>query len=36
MERDKAERPNRFKQAAEDRRKKMQQQGGFDAIAAAI
>ncbi|EHS1099680.1 electron transport complex subunit RsxC [Vibrio cholerae] len=36
MERDKAERENRFKQAAEDRRKEMQQQGGSDAIAAAI
>ncbi|EMK6853545.1 electron transport complex subunit RsxC [Vibrio cholerae] len=36
MGRDKAERENRFKQAAEDRRKEMQQQGGSDAIAAAI
>ncbi|AOW83044.1 electron transport complex subunit RsxC [Vibrio mimicus] len=36
MDRDKAERENRFKQAAEDRRKDMQQQGGSDAIAAAI
>ncbi|ENM3733512.1 electron transport complex subunit RsxC [Vibrio cholerae] len=36
MERDKAERENRFKQAAEDRRKEMQQQGSSDAIAAAI
>ncbi|ENM5920930.1 electron transport complex protein RnfC [Vibrio mimicus] len=36
MDRDKAERENRFKQAAEDRRKEMQQQGGSDAIAAAI
>ncbi|MCD1213591.1 electron transport complex subunit RsxC [Vibrio cholerae] len=36
MERDKAERENRFKQAAEDRRKEMEQQGGSDAIAAAI
>ncbi|ENM5749182.1 electron transport complex subunit RsxC [Vibrio mimicus] len=36
MDRDKAERENRFKQAAEDRRKEMQQQGGADAIAAAI
>ncbi|EJK2097353.1 electron transport complex subunit RsxC [Vibrio cholerae] len=36
IERDKAERENRFKQAAEDRRKEMQQQGGSDAIAAAI
>ncbi|GHW94905.1 electron transport complex subunit RsxC [Vibrio cholerae] len=36
MERDKAERENRFKQAAEDCRKEMQQQGGSDAIAAAI
>ncbi|MCD6704778.1 4Fe-4S dicluster domain-containing protein, partial [Vibrio cholerae] len=36
MERDKAERENLFKQAAEERRKVMQQQGGSDAIAAAI
>ncbi|ENM5784787.1 electron transport complex subunit RsxC [Vibrio metoecus] len=36
MDRDKAERENRFKQAAEDRRKEMQQQGGSNAIAAAI
>ncbi|MCG3747898.1 electron transport complex subunit RsxC [Vibrio cincinnatiensis] len=36
MERDKAERENRFKKAAEDRRKEMQQSGGEDAIAAAI
>ncbi|WP_233423402.1 electron transport complex subunit RsxC, partial [Vibrio metoecus] len=36
MDRDKAERENRFKQAAEDRRKEMEQQGGSDAIAAAI
>ncbi|WP_195707995.1 electron transport complex subunit RsxC [Vibrio metoecus] len=36
MDRDKADRENRFKQAAEDRRKEMQQQGGSDAIAAAI
>jgi len=36
MERDKAERENRFKKAANDRRKDMKQSGGDDAIAAAI
>ena len=36
MERDKAERENRFKKAADDRRKEMKQTGGDDAIAAAI
>ncbi|WP_394144459.1 electron transport complex subunit RsxC [Vibrio atypicus] len=36
MERDKAERENRFKKAADDRRKDMKQSGGDDAIAAAI
>ncbi|MCG6266458.1 electron transport complex subunit RsxC [Vibrio furnissii] len=36
MEREKAERENRFKKAADDRRKEMQQSGGEDAIAAAI
>ncbi|WP_332400900.1 electron transport complex subunit RsxC [Vibrio metschnikovii] len=36
MERDKAEREQRFKQAAEDRRKEMQNSGSDDAIAAAI
>ncbi len=36
MERDKAERENRFKKAAEDRRKEMKSSSGDDAIAAAI
>ena len=36
MERDKAERENRFKKAATDRRKEMKTSGGDDAIAAAI
>jgi electron transport complex protein RnfC len=36
MERDKAERENRFKKAADDRRKQMSKSGGDDAIAAAI
>ncbi|MGY3569084.1 electron transport complex subunit RsxC [Vibrio paucivorans] len=36
MERDKAERENRFKKAAENRRKDMKQPSGDDAIAAAI
>ncbi|EOW9549330.1 electron transport complex subunit RsxC [Vibrio fluvialis] len=36
MEREKAERENRFKKAADERRKEMQQSGGEDAIAAAI
>ncbi|OLQ89930.1 electron transport complex subunit RsxC [Vibrio ponticus] len=36
MERDKAERENRFKKAADDRRKEMKDSGGDDAIAAAI
>ncbi|WP_194438708.1 electron transport complex subunit RsxC [Vibrio fluminensis] len=36
MERDKAERENRFKKAADDRRKDMKESGGDDAIAAAI
>ncbi|GAA5646500.1 electron transport complex subunit RsxC [Vibrio proteolyticus] len=36
MERDKAERENRFKKAADDRRKEMKQSGGDDAVAAAI
>ncbi|HDY7829102.1 TPA: electron transport complex subunit RsxC [Vibrio vulnificus] len=36
MERDKEERENRFKKAAEDRRKEMKSTGGDDAIAAAI
>ncbi|MDA0146997.1 electron transport complex subunit RsxC [Vibrio sp. LaRot3] len=36
LERDKAERENRFKKAADDRRKEMKQTGGDDAIAAAI
>ncbi|WP_367987020.1 electron transport complex subunit RsxC [Vibrio sp. NTOU-M3] len=36
MERDKAERENRFKKAADDRRKEMKKTGGDDAIAAAI
>ncbi|MEZ9930996.1 electron transport complex subunit RsxC [Vibrio sp. 10N.261.49.C12] len=36
MERDKAERENRFKKAADSRRKDMKTSGGDDAIAAAI
>ena len=36
MEREKAERENRFKKAADDRRKEMKTSGGDDAIAAAI
>ncbi|EHK9051030.1 electron transport complex subunit RsxC [Vibrio vulnificus] len=36
MEREKEERENRFKKAAEDRRKEMKSTGGGDAIAAAI
>ncbi|YCO04629.1 electron transport complex subunit RsxC [Vibrio sp. VNB-15] len=36
MEREKAERENRFKKAADDRRKDMKTSGGDDAIAAAI
>ncbi|MDX1301227.1 electron transport complex subunit RsxC, partial [Photobacterium sp.] len=36
MERDKAERENRFKKAAEERRKDMASAGGDDAVAAAI
>ncbi|MEZ9646965.1 electron transport complex subunit RsxC [Vibrio sp. 10N.261.52.C2] len=36
MERDKAERENRFKKAADNRRKDMKTSGGDDAIAAAI
>jgi electron transport complex protein RnfC len=36
MERDKAERENRFKKAADDRRKQMSKSDGDDAIAAAI
>ncbi|MGL4191831.1 MAG: electron transport complex subunit RsxC [Vibrio sp.] len=36
IEREKAERENRFQQAAQERRKELQQQGGSDAIAAAI
>ncbi len=36
MEREKAERENRFKKAADQRRKEMQQSGGGDAVAAAI
>ncbi|HAS7002420.1 TPA: electron transport complex subunit RsxC [Vibrio parahaemolyticus] len=36
MEREKAERENRFKKAADDRRKEMKSIGGDDAIAAAI
>ncbi|QIL86163.1 electron transport complex subunit RsxC [Vibrio sp. HDW18] len=36
IEREKAERENRFQQAAQERRKELQQQGGADAIAAAI
>ncbi|MEO9494386.1 MAG: electron transport complex subunit RsxC [Vibrio splendidus] len=36
MERDKAERENRFKKAADNRRKDMKTPGGDDAIAAAI
>ncbi|KOO14507.1 electron transporter RnfC [Vibrio xuii] len=36
LERDKAARENRFKKAADDRRKEIKQTGGDDAIAAAI
>ncbi|WP_394248167.1 electron transport complex subunit RsxC, partial [Vibrio profundi] len=36
MERDKAERENRFKKAADNRRKEMKSSDGDDAIAAAI
>ena len=36
MERDKAERENRFKKAADDRRQEMKATGSDDAIAAAI
>ncbi|WCP66319.1 electron transport complex subunit RsxC [Vibrio tubiashii] len=36
LERDKAARENRFKKAADDRRKEMKSSGGDDAIAAAI
>ena len=36
MERDKAQRENRFKKAAQDRRKEMKKSGGDDAVAAAI
>ncbi|EGA69865.1 electron transport complex protein RnfC, partial [Vibrio sinaloensis DSM 21326] len=36
MERDKAERENRFKKAADSRRQEMKKSGGDDAIAAAI
>ncbi len=36
MEREKAERENRFKKAADERRKDMKSKGGDDAIAAAI
>ncbi|EAS43225.1 electron transport complex subunit RsxC [Photobacterium profundum] len=36
MERDKAERENRFKKAADDRRKETAAKGGDDAVAAAI
>ncbi len=36
LERDKAERENRFKNAAQNRRSKMQASGGEDAVAAAI
>ncbi|HCZ9259645.1 TPA: electron transport complex subunit RsxC [Vibrio alginolyticus] len=36
MEREKAERENRFKKAADQRRKEMKSSGGDDAIAAAI
>ncbi|PHJ41726.1 electron transport complex subunit RsxC [Vibrio sp. PID17_43] len=36
MEREKAERENRFKKAADERRKDMKASGGDDAIAAAI
>ncbi|OAN13645.1 electron transport complex subunit RsxC [Photobacterium jeanii] len=36
LERDKAERENRFKKAADDRRKEMTNAGGDDAVAAAI
>ncbi|NDJ82806.1 electron transport complex subunit RsxC [Vibrio campbellii] len=36
MEREKAERENRFKKAADDRRKDMKASGGDDAISAAI
>ncbi|MCG7586198.1 electron transport complex subunit RsxC [Photobacterium sp. OFAV2-7] len=36
LERDKAERENRFKKAADERRKEMAASGGDDAVAAAI
>ncbi|MGF1842580.1 electron transport complex subunit RsxC [Vibrio clamense] len=36
LERDKAERENRFKKAADNRRQEMKKTGGDDAIAAAI
>ncbi|WP_139159005.1 electron transport complex subunit RsxC [Vibrio sonorensis] len=36
LERDKSERENRFKKAADNRRKEMKDSGGDDAIAAAI
>ncbi|MGR5221893.1 electron transport complex subunit RsxC, partial [Vibrio parahaemolyticus] len=36
LEREKADRENRFKKAADDRRKQMKTSGGDDAIAAAI
>ncbi|MEJ2763224.1 electron transport complex subunit RsxC [Photobacterium sp. MCCC 1A19761] len=36
LERDKQERENRFKKAADDRRKEMKSTGGDDAVAAAI
>ncbi|PNQ62504.1 electron transport complex subunit RsxC [Vibrio agarivorans] len=36
MEREKAERENRFKKAADERRKDMKASGGDDAVAAAI
>ncbi|MGR5543028.1 electron transport complex subunit RsxC, partial [Vibrio campbellii] len=36
LDRDKAERENRFKKAAQDRRKEMKTSGDSDAIAAAI
>ncbi|MGJ7094753.1 electron transport complex subunit RsxC [Vibrio hannami] len=36
LERDKAERENKFKKAADDRRKNMQKSGDGDAVAAAI
>ncbi|NGZ12494.1 electron transport complex subunit RsxC [Vibrio aestuarianus] len=36
LERDKAERENRFKKAADERRQEMKKTGGDDAVAAAI